>query len=142
MPTPIVDTHGRELIVNSDGSLNVSPTPHASTATLTTYRNTALKDTKQTAVASAAALAYMHVYNLDSTVNYLHLYNALSASVTVGSTTPTFTLAVPASGWIDTSGGPLLWQWSVGLVVAATTTIDSSAGTPTNGLLVNFGLWS
>lgn len=105
------------------------------------YRNPALKNTKDTATTDGGAVVtYVHIYNLDAATTYLQLYDALAANVTVGTTTPTYTIAVPTSGWIDNTDGEGIWRFQHGLVVAATTAIDGSGSAPTNGLLVNFGI--
>jgi hypothetical protein len=106
------------------------------------YRNPALKNTKQTiSDVPGVKIAYYHIYNLDATVTYLHLYSGLAANVTVGTTTPDLSLAVPASGWLELGGGggvSEIFSFPAGLVVAATTAL-AGTGAPTNGLLANVG---
>jgi hypothetical protein len=94
--------------------------------------------------AAQGVIAGWHIQNLDTTDTYFQLYDALTANVTVGTTTPTWSIWVPASSGIDTfvptkddyeSG---LFQFSTGLVIAATTTLGGLTN-PTNGLLVNMG---
>jgi hypothetical protein len=103
------------------------------------YRNAALKATKQTVFnVPEGMVSFWHIYNQDAVVTYLQLYDALAAGVTVGTTTPTFTLAVPASGWLDNVSDQGILQFANGLVIAATTTIAGLTD-PTNGLLVNIG---
>lgn len=99
------------------------------------YRNAALKATKQV-VSSAKSRVYgLHVWNQDTSDTYLQFYDALTAGVTVGTTTPTLTLVVPASSGID-KDTTIPWEFNTGIVVAATTTVGGSTN-PTNGLLIN-----
>jgi hypothetical protein len=82
-----------------------------------------------------------HIQNLDTTDNYVHFYDALTANVTVGTTTPVFTLWVPASSGLDVyvPVGPReqgIVDCVTGLVIAATTTIGGLTSN-TNGCLVN-----
>lgn len=100
-----------------------------------TYRNTALKATKQVVTAVKSRVYGLHVYNQDSSDTYLQFYDALTAGVTVGTTTPKETLWIPASAGID-DNFTIPWEFNTGLIVAATATIGGSTN-PTNGLLIN-----
>lgn len=118
---------------DSTGQLAV---PASSTATGTTfYFNSALSSTKQAANASAGNVYGYHIYNPNSAVAYVQMFNLASGSVTVGSTTPTQVIAVPAGGWADESFTVPL-GYTTALTVAATTT-STGSGTPTTGLLTN-----
>lgn len=94
---------------------------------------------------SAGVLHWMHVMNMTAAVAYLHLYDATAASVTPGTTTPTYTFPIPTAG--DTNGagfnlplGPNGQSFSNAITMVVTTTIDGSAGDPgTNGVFVNAG---
>ncbi len=99
------------------------------------YRNAALKAAKQTVKASRTRVYGWKVQNLDNATAYLHLYDALEADVTVGTTVPTYSVWLPASGGDDLSI-PEPLAFDVGLVVAATTGLTGSTA-PTNGELVN-----
>ena len=112
--------------------------PSAQSAAVGTaiYNNTALSSTKAAVNASAGNLYGYHIYNPNSSVVYIQLFNLASASVTVGTTTPTAVLAVPAAGWADAppSGPPI--AFSTALTIAATTT-STGSGAPTTALLCN-----
>lgn len=94
---------------------------------------------------SAGTLHWLHVMNMTAAVAYLHLYDATTASVTPGTTTPTFTFPIPTQG--DTNGagfnlplGPNGHAFATAITLVCTTTIDGSAGDPgTNGVFVNAG---
>jgi hypothetical protein len=100
-----------------------------------------LKATKQVVKVGHGVVAGWHLANQDAVSTYFQLYDALTANVTVGTTTPTLTLWVPASLGVDAWVGTTddydsgLFQFSTGLVIAATTTVGGSTD-PTNGLLV------
>jgi hypothetical protein len=93
----------------------------------------------------ACTLMWMHLMNMTAAVAYVHLYDALAASVTPGSTTPTYTFPLPTQG--DTNGAGVMLtlgsagqRFTTGLTLVVTTTIDGSAGDPgTNGVFVNAG---
>lgn len=92
--------------------------------------------------ASAGTLHWLHVMNMTAAVAYLHLYDATAASVTPGTTTPTFTFPIPTQG--DTNGAGfnlrLEHDFSTAITMVCTTTIDGSTGDPgTNGVFVNAG---
>lgn len=59
------------------------------------YRNTALSNTKQEVSASGVTLLGWNLINLNTVTVYVKLYDAAAASVTIGTTTPVYTLAVP-----------------------------------------------
>lgn len=91
---------------------------------------------------SAGTLHWIHAINLTSSVAYLHLYDATTASVTPGTTTPDFTFPIPTSG--DTNGAgfvlPLNHDFATAITLVCTTTTDGSTGDPgTNGVFVNAG---
>lgn len=100
------------------------------------YRNAALKATKQSVALVQARVYGMHVYNPNATDAFLQFYDALSAGVTVGTTTPTVTLWIPAMSGLDDRDIIVPSTYSTGIVVAATTTIGGNTD-PTTGLLVN-----
>ncbi len=126
--------------VQPGNTANTTPwldAPSAATGAVGTaiYNNTALSSTKQAANASAGNLYGYHIYNPNSVVIYIQLFNVASASVTVGSTAPTAVIAVPAGGWADaTPGVPI--AFATALTIAATTT-STGSGTPTTALLCN-----
>lgn len=91
---------------------------------------------------SAGTLFWLHAMNLTAAKAYLHLYDNPAASVTPGTTTPDYTFALPTQG--DTNGAgfvlPAKIEFTNGITLVCTTTLDGSAGDPgTNGVVVNAG---
>lgn len=93
---------------------------------------------------SAGTLYWIHAINLTAAVAYLHLYDATTANVTPGTTTPDFTFPIPTQG--DTNGAGFNLSFGPGqsfanaITLVVTTTNDGSAGDPgTNGVMVNAG---
>jgi hypothetical protein len=78
----------------------VTPQPHTSGG-LSTFMASAsdgssiLVATAQVIKASAGQLYGYYLYNPESAVTFVHFYNTAAASVTVGTTAPLFTLAIP-----------------------------------------------
>ena len=85
----------------SSASLSITP---ASNATFTlsaesgylTVRTQALTSTAQTIKTSSGSVMGWNFINVNSMAVYVKFYNALIANVTVGTTTPILTVAVPA----------------------------------------------
>ena len=109
----------------------------------TLYRNVDVDETEDAVKASAGQLYWIHAMNLTASVLYLHFYNATVASVTVGTTTPDLTFALPTPG--DTNGAGFTLAIANGIAfgtaitIACTTTITGSAGPAANGCVVNLG---
>lgn len=120
---------------DSAGGVYVTPSANAGVIGTAIYNNTALSSTKQAVNASAGNLYGYHIYNPNGVVIYIQLFNLASASVTIGSTSPTAVIAVPPLGWADaTPATPI--SFSTALTIAATTT-STGSGTPTTALLFN-----
>lgn len=92
---------------------------------------------------SAGTLHWIHSINLTNAIAYLHLYDQVAASVTPGTTTPSYTFPIPTPGTASQGGGfvlPLEQGFSTGITYVVTTTTDGSTGDPgTNGVMVNAG---
>lgn len=91
---------------------------------------------------SAGTLKWLHAMNLTAAKAYVHLYDQVAASVTPGTTTPTYTFPIPTQG--DTNGAgfvlPAQIEFSTGITLVVTTTLDGSTGDPgTNGVIINAG---
>lgn len=129
-------TGAQRVTIASDSTGQVAPAANATATGTSIYNNTALSSTKQAANASAGNLYGYHIYNPNSVVIYVQMFNVASAGVTVGSTTPTAVIAVPAFGWADaTPATPI--AFATALTIAATTT-STGSGTPGTALLANF----
>jgi hypothetical protein len=85
----------------SSASLSITPASNA-TFTLTAesgflmVRTQALTNTAQTIKSSGGSVMGWNFININSVAVYIKFYNALIADVTVGTTTPILTVAVPA----------------------------------------------
>ena len=101
----------------------------------TPYFVSGQKATKLQIKSGSVFLFGWHIQNLDAAVTYLQFFDAPASSVTVGTTTPTFVIAVPASGLHDADDSVPIGLKS-GLTIAATTTATGAVA-PTNGLNVN-----
>lgn len=86
---------------------------------------TALSNTKTQISAAACTVGGYIVHNPNAAVTYIQVWNLASASVTVGTTAPTWTIGVPANGTanLELVNGIL---HGTGFTVAATTTATGS----------------
>lgn len=111
----------------------------------TIFRSIDLDESEEEVKATAGQVYWIHAMNMASSVRYLKFYNATAASVTVGTTTPVMTFALPTSG--DTNGAgftlavPSGIAFSTAITVAATTGVaDNDTGAPgANEVIVNLG---
>lgn len=86
--------------------------------------------TKQTIKASAGQLYGWHAYNPEAAVTFVHIYN--TDTVTVGTTNPQMTIAVPAGG-VVTITLPYGIVFTTAMSCAATTTAGGN-GAPATGV--------
>lgn len=106
--------------------------------TLASYNNAALTSPALVGAGQKRLVTY-NLYNPNTTVAFVQLFNAATAgAVTLGTTAPTDWLAIPAGGVLDGQ-----WDFSeafpLGLVIAAAT--SAIGGTlPTVALPVSLGL--
>lgn len=111
---------------------------------LAVNRQIDLDEAKVEIKSSAGQIYGLHVINLHTAPIYVKFYNAAAASVTVGTTTPFLTFAVPAQS--DGNGGGFNLTFSQGLefstgitVVALTGVADSdTTGPAANKCVANF----
>lgn len=106
------------------------------------FRSIDLDETEEEVKASAGTVYGIWFSNLATSTRFLKFYNATAASVTVGTTTPALTLALPGNATDDVSGVIALAQgvkFSTAITVAATTGVaDADTGAPgANEVLVN-----
>jgi len=103
-------------------------------------------DLDETAVAVATAPVKVmgwSIHNSDATVIFVQFYFRPLADVTVGTTVPDFTIAVPpaaeVNGWPPGGVANVRSQQTTpsGLVVAATTTAGGATGPGANEVLAN-----
>lgn len=106
------------------------------------FRSIDLDESEEEVKASAGVVYGVWFSNLATSTRFLKFYNATAASVTVGTTTPVLTLALPGNSSDDVSGVISLAQgvgFSTAICVAATTGVaDNDTGAPgANEVLVN-----
>lgn len=109
------------------------------------FRSIDLDETQEQVKGSAGQVYWIHAMNLKASKLYLKFYNATSASVTVGTTTPVATFALPTPG--DTNGAgftlsiPNGIAFSTAITVACTTGLaDNDTGAPgANECIVHIG---
>ena len=99
------------------------PTPQGNA-----YSKTDLSNTKQTVKAGAGEVRSICVHNTAAAKTYLQIFDALAASVTVGTTTPTRVIGVIDEGTVVLE---VPWEFDTGLVIASTTTPTGNTGATT-----------
>lgn len=93
-----------------------------------TLRDTSADNTNQVVKASPGHVVYFQISNGGTVDAYLHFYDALTANVTVGTTTPKATFLVPAGvgttqvGAYEFTGGAAL-DFQTGIIYACSTTV-------------------
>jgi hypothetical protein len=87
----------------------------------TTYSNVAVAATKIVPLVGSFLVFNFTCFNPDTALAYIQFFDALTADVTIGATTPYFVLPLPAGGGID-SQLVCPKAFHHGIVFAATTT--------------------
>lgn len=128
---------GTQTVSGTVTANTAPPTMSASSSPLTAYRNAALLATPVQVKSGAGRLHKYHFGNPNTTSTFVHVYNALPANVTVGTTTPLLTYMVAANSALD-GFWPNSENFSTGITIAATTGASNSTA-PTNGLLCSLG---
>lgn len=94
------------------------------------YRQPAQGAAKAQIKGSAGALQGYNFINPNTYPVYAKLYNALAASVTVGTTVPVRTIAIPAGGFVtQENAGVSLTDFSTGITIAVTKLIADNDAT-------------
>lgn len=106
------------------------------------FRSIDLDETEEEVKATAGTVYGVWFSNLATSTRFLKFYNATAASVTVGTTTPVLTLALPGNSTDDISGVFAMAQgiaFGTAITVAATTGVaDNDTGAPSaNEVLIN-----
>lgn len=119
----------------------VTPQPHT-TGGLLIFRSLDLDETEEEVKASAGQVYGMWFSNLATTTRFLKFYNATAANVTVGTTTPVLTIALPGNATDDISGVFGMAHgitFDTAITVAVTTGLaDADTGAPAaNDVIVN-----
>lgn len=87
--------------------------------------------TAQVIKASAGQVYGYYLYNPEAAVTFVHFYNTAQASVTVGTTNPLFTLAVPAGAAANVAIPQGITFSNAGFSIAATTTAGGNTAPAT-----------
>lgn len=94
------------------------------------YREPAQGATKAQIKGSAGTLNGYSFVNPNAYPVYAKLYDALAASVTVGTTVPVRTIAIPSGGFIiQENAGVALTGFSTGITIAVTKLLDDTDAT-------------
>jgi hypothetical protein len=106
------------------------------------FRSIDIDESEEQVKATAGVVYGVWFSNMATSTRFLKFYNATAASVTVGTTTPVITLAMPGNTADDISGGlnlPQGIEFGTAITVAATTGIaDNDTGAPSaNDCIVN-----
>lgn len=114
-----------------------APTLTTASTALTVFRSPTVANAPVAVKTSAGRVHKYHFGNPNSAPVFVHLYNATTANVTVGTTTPLATYMVAANAALD-GFWPNSDNFSTAISVAVTTTVNG-ATSPTAGALVNLG---
>ena len=98
--------------------------------------STILVATAQAIKASAGQMYGYYAYNPEAAVTFVHFYNTAAASVTVGTTNPLFTIAIPAGSAANLMGANGIMFSNAGWSCAATTTAGGNTAPATGVSLV------
>jgi len=124
-----------------NGAVASSPVPHT-TGGLSTFMasgsdgSAILVATSQAIKASAGQLYGYYAYNPEAAVTFVHFYNTASGSVTVGTTNPLFTIALPAGAAANMMFPMGVTFSNAGWSCAATTTAGGNTAPATGVSLV------
>lgn len=116
-PIPGAQVSGTQPV---SGTLTSAGTTTNTPVTPTTLFTNSAATTNGTVVkASAGTLWNISASNINAAVRYLKLYN--STTVTVGTTTPVLTIAIPAGGFVNIAGGANGIRFATGICLGITT---------------------
>lgn len=142
VPTAVSADDDAVLVwANLNGAVMTSPVPHT-TGGLSTFMasgsdgSSILVATAQAIKASAGQLYGYYAYNPEAAVTFVHFYNTAAASVTVGTTNPQMTIAIPAGGAANLSLTHGIAFSNAGWSCAATTTAGGNTAPATGVSLV------
>jgi hypothetical protein len=108
----------------------------------TIFRSLDIDESEEEVKATAGTVYGVWFSNMATSTRFLKFYNATAANVTVGTTTPVLTLAMPGNSSDDISGVFSIAQgikFDTAITVAATTGLaDNDTGAPSaNDVIVN-----
>jgi hypothetical protein len=117
------------------GAVNVKP---ATSGGLTIFRSIDLDETEEEVKATAGQVFGWYIFNAAATTHYVKFYNATTANVTVGTTTPVLTIPVPAGSAANVFTDTGI-AFGTAITAAATTGVaDNDTGAPAaNAVVIN-----
>jgi len=125
------------VIASDQGTLTVSQTPMA-TGGNTLSTNFVDAVTAKTQVKGSAGRLYgWHLYNPNTSTVYVQMFDNISTGVTLGTTTPTWVIIIPAGGVIDDPTLSIPYPFGTGFTYAVTTTSKGSIA-PSSGITGNW----
>lgn len=109
---------------------------------LEAYYKVDLDETKREVFSGKGNLyGFLFENNSSTDAVYIQVFNKLAASVTVGSTTPDYTVKVPAGASLGKDPQDFaLWHFSIGCVVACTSSRSNSTA-PASDLTAHIWFW-
>ncbi|MDE2096641.1 MAG: hypothetical protein KGL39_05285 [Patescibacteria group bacterium] len=110
-----------------------SPPPLGTTGGWTPLRINAITNTAVAIKGSTGQLGMLQCTNNAAAVTYFQVYNVAQGSVTVGTTLPTLSIAVPATSSAGFALPVSGMQFSTAISIAATTTATGSTAPGTTG---------
>lgn len=113
-------------------NLGASATPTG----LSRFYSNAFTNTVLAVKVTAGKLHYVNIYNPNNTIVYVQIFNLINANVTLGTTTPDHSYAIPPMGWWDTGFGDTGEGYGTAISMFATTTSQGSTA-PTTALVAN-----
>jgi hypothetical protein len=127
--------------VSPDAPLPTTPTPSIGNG-LSIFRSLDLDESEEEVKGTAGQVYGVWFTNTSTGTRWLKFYNATAASVTVGTTTPVITLALPGNSADDISGvfsSTHGLKFDTAITVAVTTGVaDADTGAPSaNDVIVN-----
>jgi hypothetical protein len=116
----VLNTNAITTGTNTIGGVNVRP---ATAGGWTTKLLNGLTTTKTTIKNAAGQLAKIYCYNPNSSVAYVQIFDALTGSITLGTTSPVNSLGIPATSAAGYALADIGDQFATAISVAATTTV-------------------
>lgn len=125
--------------VTQSGTWQVMSTPNVSptSAALTPYRNPSTTNTPVQVKGSAGRIYQYQLVNMGNAFAFVHIYNALAANVTPGTTVPAYTWAIPPGSTLDGYWN-ISHNWSTAITINASLNMDGS-GTPSGVVATMLG---
>lgn len=113
----------------------------------TYFKDLDVDETEDAIKATAGQLYWLYCFNTTNAILYVKLYNATTANVTVGTTTPVLTLPVPGNNDTDGAGVtfslPMGLAFSTAITIACTTGVaDADTGAPAANAMIVAGAYN